>query len=150
MCKPSCCPGERGSGLAAIVVIAAIIGLALIAEPAIHAAEVILRTVIEIAVIGAICLACTAIIAAIAILIRRRNRARPLSMRVTNNRGSQRTRRHLTVVPAPRAIMARNPATLGQVHQQQVLHHLESCPSCLQEIAPHFTSSHLNGGSDAW
>jgi len=150
MCKPSCCPGEHGSSLAAFVVIGAIIGIAVIAEPVIHAAEVILKTIVEIAVIGAICLACTAIVAAIVILIRRRSRAHPLSVQATRLPVPQRTRRHLTVVPAPRAITARNPVKFGQAHQQQVLHHLESCPSCLQDVAPRFTGSHPGGGIDAW
>ncbi len=71
MCKPSCCPGNTGGGLGALVAIAAVVFIAAIARPVIHAAETMLRVAAEIAVITLSVIASLAIISGAVIIATR-------------------------------------------------------------------------------
>ena len=75
MCRPSCCPGDSGSGLgAAIAVLVGIVVISAVARPIIHAAEILLQVIlITLAVLAGL-----AILTAVTVLViryRRRSRA---------------------------------------------------------------------------
>src|SRR5215813_13736787 len=47
MCKPSCCPGDSGSGLgAAVAVLVGIVLISAVAGPIIHAAEILFQIIL--------------------------------------------------------------------------------------------------------
>jgi len=71
MCKPSCCPGDSGSGLgAAIAVLVGIVLISAVAGPIIHAAEILL----QIMLITLAILAGLAILTAVTVLVIRSRR----------------------------------------------------------------------------
>ena len=71
MCKPSCCPGDSGSGLgAAIAVLVGIVVISAVAGPIIHAAEILLQIILMTLAI----LAGLAIVTAVTVLVIRTRR----------------------------------------------------------------------------
>jgi hypothetical protein len=71
MCKPSCCPGDSGSGLgAAIAVLVGIVVISAVAGPIIHAAEILLQIILMTLAI----LAGLAILTAVTVLVIRSRR----------------------------------------------------------------------------
>jgi hypothetical protein len=73
MCKPSCCPGDSGSGLgAAVAVLIGIVLISAVAGPIIHAAEILLQIIlITLAILAGL-----AILTAVTVLVIRSRRAR--------------------------------------------------------------------------
>jgi hypothetical protein len=81
MCRPSCCPGDNGSGLgAAIAVLVGILVISAVARPIIHAAEILLQVIlITLAVLAGL-----AILTAVTVLViryRRRARASAIALK---------------------------------------------------------------------
>ena len=71
MCKPSCCPGDSGSGLgAAVAVLVGIVLVSAVAGPIIHAAEILLQIIlITLAILAGL-----AILTAVTVLVIRSRR----------------------------------------------------------------------------
>jgi hypothetical protein len=71
MCKPSCCPGDSGSGLgAAVAVLVGIVVISAVAGPIIHAAEILLQIIlITLAILAGL-----AILTAVTVLVIRSRR----------------------------------------------------------------------------
>jgi hypothetical protein len=77
MCKPSCCPGDSGSGLgAAVAVLVGIVLISAVAGPIIHAAEILLQIIL----ITLATLAGLAILTAVTVLVIRSRRLRTAAM----------------------------------------------------------------------
>ena len=74
MCRPSCCPGDNGSGLgAAVAVLVGIVVISAVAGPIVHAAEILLQIVfITLAVLAGLAITTAVII----LIIRSRRRSR--------------------------------------------------------------------------
>lgn len=100
MCKPSCCSGNSGSSLGVVAVIAAVVFIALIARPVMHAAEIFLRMVVEIAAITIGAAAGLAIIAVAVVMTLRKSCSQRASGPFLANRSAR-------VVP-PTAYIATN------------------------------------------
>jgi hypothetical protein len=85
MCKPSCCPGPASSGGVGGLVLAAgaLVVAAAVARPVIHAAETLLRIVIDITLITLSTAAALALVGAVVLVTRRVRQARQLSYHVT-------------------------------------------------------------------
>jgi hypothetical protein len=84
MCKPSCCPGTTGSGVGGLVLLAgAVVVAAMVAAPVIHAAETLLRIVIDITLITLSTAAALALAGAVVLVTRRVRQARQHSYHVT-------------------------------------------------------------------
>jgi hypothetical protein len=80
MCRPSCCPGDNGSGLgAALAVLVGILVISAVARPIIHAAEILLQVIlITLAVLAGL-----AILTAVTVLViryRRGSRASAIAL----------------------------------------------------------------------
>jgi hypothetical protein len=84
MCKPSCCPGTTGSGVGGLVLLAgAVVVAVMVAAPVIHAAETLLRIVIDITLITLSTAAALAFAGAVVLVTRRVRQARQHSYHVT-------------------------------------------------------------------
>jgi hypothetical protein len=133
MCKPSCCPGNSGSGFGPlVVVIGAILFIAAIADPVIHAVEVILR----IAIIGGSTVAAVAIVTTGAVIaIRYAQRQRALA------RSSQQALPVSALRTTSSALDRRSwqpELDAGPQHRDDLagVYLLHVCPSCKQTTAP--------------
>jgi len=154
MCRSSCCPGNRDHGHGGLAVIAAVVLAAVIAVPVIHAAETVVRAVAAIAIVTVAVIGALAILVATAMLIRRFSPAQP-EPAIQSRTGRPdlplpASSRRLVAVPEHEAVLAgKATPSVSQIHQQRVLRHLQSCPSCLQVTARQIPSGSHIGGSDA-
>jgi len=141
MCKRSCCPGDTGGGLGGLAVIAAIVVIAAIADPVIHAAETMLRAAVEIIAITLSITAVVTISTAAAIIATRLRRTRHNTVPLP----SQQT--PAIIWPAARVATRRHPARPEiQACPQSVSnpagqpargrHHIQPCAGCTEVTDP--------------